>query len=602
MSEKKYKVTSFPKTSSQMVVWWFGPVYHNSLEPTIPLVEVLMRVLDSGGGLSDKLQSYLVPLAELDIIRIGTIWQNQQMIGDFIEPHRQQFSFIKQKLSFDLSNSSLSTVPTFQRGAYYSVPREKYHLGNFLLNGHINSSHFYSSRLAKIEDSSKSVLIPTVVVLAGIIAFGHKQIRAGLVNYELGELREKYIRDAKIKKDGGYEVEFKNFKRRENCILLSYMSLNPIAQKRLSIINASCQKSFSSATSSEYSIKYLDALPYHPKKFEFVFDGVLLKNNQFLALRVLECNVPDEIKIDEVSIRYDTEQKGEKSGGTKPSDEDFSDENLDDDGDAIIEDHVAPHNRNSLDFIRSSVRIINKDKPIIEKVIKTKTREQSRYITNEEREPSNSTSSGESGERKESEGVGQLRQDEFPDENKKSFLSNIESILHELASEEFLSFKGVCGELKDEQSDTNLIHQISKSQLPEKYPGAWHKFQVIKKEGEDKNKTPIEVRYRKFLLAKITLLEDGSSAYLLEIQRKKKESYSGLLFNTQDGSLSQSSLDKLIRTIVLNGGRYKRKKGNGFKEVALPIAISDSYKHQKNDMNKALKYAIQSAQRRDIFY
>jgi hypothetical protein len=93
-------------------------------------------------------------------------------------------------------------------------------------------------------------------------------------------------------------------------------------------------------------------------------------------------------------------------------------------------------------------------------------------------------------------------------------------------------------------------------------------------------------RYRKFLIAKIAL-KDNQIIYLLEIEQKGMEAFSGLLFNIS-GDLSQQSIKDLLVAITNNEGRFrKREKG---KLVPIDIPAKESFVFEHHTSTKITKH------------
>ena len=111
--------------------------------------------------------------------------------------------------------------------------------------------------------------------------------------------------------------------------------------------------------------------------------------------------------------------------------------------------------------------------------------------------------------------------------------------------------------------------------------------------------------HRRFLLLKVTLI-NNKVAYLLEIQLREKESgYSGLIFHCNSNDLS-GKIYNLIEKIAENKGRFHEQvKGEAMKPLALPQSVRFSYiyRHSRSQdlVFSKMKTVIKSAENKGVF-
>jgi hypothetical protein len=589
-------IKALPDDAINRVIWWYGPVIKNLSSSTIPLVEIITRTIQPDNTLSENSDLYRVSSSDLDILKIGTIWQGRKRID------KLWGTFESQQFSFNFSAHDPESVHfLYQKPGSnnWLIPRFKYNLGNMPQS---YKYHFFNSTLTKLTSSNNTmVLIPSVEFLTGAVSPAHKQIRFKLLQHPLDELTNMYVQEAHIGENKEYVVEMKEGHFDENIALLSYIRLNQISRNRLSKLWTSLEQTKLMPNGKPFEDRYPIVLPYHPTTMSLSGDGIWIDNNTFLILRITGVSQPQDFQICNIKEENDTKQtenggQSSETNHSSPLDIDLNDQELTHEN--------APHWNAGVAHIKSGVRIIGEPSPIT--VVK-KRKEQKRYhpTQKEEREKQDATSlsSDDPNSREESNGTAALEQDKLNEESTgapiQGIIKKTEEALHQLVEDpesEILNFFYI-NESAHETTQPAYCN-IHRAQLPSDFAGYWHRTKKIQPD----NKKP-NYPLRNFLVVKI-ILKDGRKAYLLEIERKcNSESFSGLIFNNGDKKLSKDSLTELLKTIVQNRGRYSKKvKEEGeMARSALQLPISNHLTFKHLETMKTLKNAIHRANDNNIF-
>jgi len=103
-SKITYSINSFPDDNKERIIWWYGAVsFSSSPDSTTPEVEVTLKIINrkklgKNRQLSEKASIHKIALAQLDLVRIGSIWKGRKQTGDVwdnFETHTFEFKFQK---------------------------------------------------------------------------------------------------------------------------------------------------------------------------------------------------------------------------------------------------------------------------------------------------------------------------------------------------------------------------------------------------------------------------------------------------------------------------------------------------------------------------
>lgn len=72
------KIEAFHDDNKTRVIWWYGPVIKNNSDSNTPEVLILTRLFAEDNTLTDNIQTFRIPVTELALVRIGTIWKGRE--------------------------------------------------------------------------------------------------------------------------------------------------------------------------------------------------------------------------------------------------------------------------------------------------------------------------------------------------------------------------------------------------------------------------------------------------------------------------------------------------------------------------------------------
>ncbi len=590
------KIEALPDDQELRVIWWYGPVFKNNSNSSVPLVKILTKLLTPEGKLSEKVQIFKVTLPELDLIRIGTIWKGRKRLNrvwkylnGYVEGHEFSFNFREHPpLSIHFNDKKPNST-------YWHIPKFKYDLGSFPEHSE-HKFQFYNSTLTKlISTNGLTVLIPSLEFLTSAISPEHKQIRSGLLQYSLDELTSRHLKRASIDTNGDYLIELIEGRLDANLTLLAYLRLNQTSRARLSKLWTSMQRTAINKSSGlAYEEKYPEVLPFHPTEMTLQGDGIKIDENTFLILRINGFSLPTDHDIRLLSTLYKPKPKESNSSSGNSSyynPDEVEEEELD------VTNNSAPHWHAGIAHIRSEVSVIGY-RPSITEQLELKENNVPRIPQEGNKQVPLNLSSDEPDNREDSSGTVALKASSL--EHTVQLSDNFKKIadaLHILAKDEKSSVSDFFYIANDASERTSPAYcMIGKTDLPDDYTGKWHTVEKIDN-GIEKPK----YRLRKFLLLKV-VLNDNRSAYLLEIQRKGSESFFGLLFCVRTGAITSKIIIDLLGTIAKSKGVYTKRQNSSLVPIELPVSPSMVFRHYENiDMSSQLTRAIERGIKRHLF-
>lgn len=566
------KIVAFPDDQQLRVIWWYGPVFKNNSDSNVPKVLVLTRLLDENDVLTDQNQHFNINVTELELVRIGSIWkgrERQDNLYTAIEDYRYNLEF-----TFDFTASepeSISFDASIEKGKRV-IPPFRYSLGDFK-DRYVSKKQFLNSTLTKLESKKEiTVLIPSLELLTSAIAPEHKLLRAHLLYKSIDEICTGYMNSGS-EKDGAYIVESKNGYFRSNLTLLAYMRNNQKSRSRLSMIWTSMQ-----AGSSKYPDRYPVILPYHPTELTLKGDGVKINENTFLMLRINGFSLPTDYPVH--NIINEPVQDPEQYMSNESQRKLLQPQNPRQKDDLPITGDNDPHREAGELYIRTEVKIIGPE-PKIELFKKQKTNNEPPKVILLNKQEVKALSSGEKNYRKGSKGIAAAKQGPIKTgEN----LSNVEWAIKELNDlandpKSNVACFAYIGKNCAERTVPTFCY-ITESEMLQNHNRKWYLYDKSKKKDNKDENTKGGLRYRKFLIVRITL-KDNQTIYLLEIEQKGNEAFSGLLFRT-NCDLSHQSIEELLLKIINNEGRFRKRVKNKLVPIDLSVGESFVFEHRSN--------------------
>lgn len=581
-------IADFPNDQQLRVVWGFGSVHVSHNLSTAPHFLVSLRsIVDH--RLDDYETVYKIPLAQADIVRLGTVWLGQRRVEGFWEQYSKTYERTV-LFDFDFINSPPTSIPFSAKDPstdYYQIPPFAYSLAfgtKSKINTKLKSSEglneeetrdlkiqavylgqMSKSKLTKLISTDEcTVLIPSIEFLTSCYTPREQQLRNKIVNLKLDDALADYIDMTESGENelGEYDLYMKSRKHQTNLAFLGYAHCNAVTKKRLEVLRSSLTKPNKDRSGCNYPDRYPDVLPYHPDGMSLSCDGIWIDSQTFLALRVSGCSLPTTHKINQILLETiytgkendPTPGTGEKNGGGFKSGGAIGDFQ-----DIPIVTGTDPNTNAAGAHITTEVMILG-GLPEIEDFVETKEADIKRKNNNRaEGQKPNGLSSGELNGSKDSEGVGQLKQSEKDRDaeyvNQLEILETVNNALQSLLSSNKVK------NLEFLDSSANISSAAFFASIPTKLIGYKdsHSWAVYFKNEYN------QVITRVVLLVRVTLL-DGKVLFLFEIQRKNSgEGFSGLVFETYDNAISSNQLYEFLSKVVEYQGKFRRRVKNSSK-------------------------------------
>lgn len=319
-------IASFPNDQQLRVVWGFGSVHVSHNLSTAPHFLVSLRsIVDN--RLDEYETVYKIPLAQADIVRLGTVWLGQRRVEGFWAQYSKTYER-SVVFDFDFINSPPSSIEFSEKDPstdYYQIPPFAYSLAfgtKSKINTKLKSSdnlneeetrdlkrqavylgQMSKSKLTKlISNDECTVLIPSIEFLTSCYTPREQQLRNKVVNLNLDDALADYIDldESGENKLGEYDLYMKSRKHQTNLAFLGYAHGNAVTKERLRVLRNSLTKANKDPSGRNYPDRHPDVLPYHPESMRLSGDGIWIDDQTFLMLRVRGCSLPTTHKINQV--------------------------------------------------------------------------------------------------------------------------------------------------------------------------------------------------------------------------------------------------------------------------------------------------------------
>jgi len=580
------KIEALPNDDVQRVVWWYGPILRNdSSAEDIPIVMVLFKKIENG-VISDKSEMYQLGLPYLDIARIGSIWAGKQkVVGNWTEYGEEAIS--KEKFSFDLTKHEAQSISflTKEQG-HWIVPPFKYSLGKLSQKGQI---YFFNSTMLKLHsNNNKTVLIPSLEFMTSTWLPENHQLRDEIFTSNVDVFLHKNVKSCMVKSDR-YIIRLYNKKVRSTVKFLAYLTCNPITKQNISKLWSSLEKCNVDSNGKPYPNRQPIVLPYHPKKLNFTAEGIWLKKETFLVLRIYKAPPPKGRDIKAIIPKIDS---GDETSNVAIN------QNVITDTEAEITHQHNPTRASGVVYIKTEIEIESCNDIIYEEEERTQPSASS-YVENINE--IKAISSGEMKNNLDSENIASTKIDTKNKQNDDSpeyrpmnnieqhkVLREVEDALENLKDDEDLNIENIYYL----NNDAHLTLMPSYCYFPIDHPDLEKSKSWLTKNSMN----------RKALLVKI-VLQNKKSAYLLEINRhSNNESFLGIAFQLLGGKIDKKNIASLLVKIAKIKGKYSSNKNHKRSYVDLPVERKKFYDHNKiqKSMQKKIKHVIQNIAK-DIF-
>ncbi|RXJ77028.1 hypothetical protein CRV03_07125 [Arcobacter sp. F155] len=574
IDERVSPIEAFPDDNKFRVVWAYGALYKNIGKTRVPHVDILLKEITlNPSTLTNNHTCIKISVAQLDIVRYMTIWCGNKRTNK-IWAKFENNSYHKLRFSLD---TKTATSITYRESLTNYFKSDIYRIN--ILELKKDYWHFANATFTRFIVGTKTVLIPSLELFTSTFAPLNPRLRYELLQYNLVDVLDEYIKSSKIVDKDKYLIEFKRNKYKNSLFLLAYAKFNEIARKRIFNIRASLE------TSSPYPDRYPVILPYHPSEIELDVKGVYLDKDTFLVFIINGYTLPHDNEV----IDYTEKDEYENTGntGTEKPHQRYTSEIEDN---PPITGEENPHSLNGSKNIRSSVRILKTSKHKLSKIekIKKASPPTAKTTTVENTEDIDNISSGIDNQANSSSNTGKVNIVTTQGQEIKPLVefSLIIDALKTLRDKKEILYKGVyindfkfidlsCNENSD-YVKTNFSDVLKNTGLE------LNRWIEINRDIKEKNSKKVKrafVRIRRYLLIKI-IFSNNDFFYLFEIDKKKNKGYKGFIFNLNI-KIDEDTLIDLIHQTHDNKGLMKKVSipGHTFKHFVKNGKIVDNLKN-----------------------
>lgn len=540
------------------VVIAYGALYKNTSTITFnSKIEVLFCEIDSKTNkLNDKFFVKHISVDLLCIVRIGVVFFGNKITK---EKWNNSNNFKRNvTLNFDLIKEEPLGVEYFTQ--YFNKISKLDFYDTKVELTKATKFHFKNLQYTQMILNNKTKVILSSYEWLNTYSPFDEFLKADLLKYNIDYILDKYCYLDKCFLSGNSCVmSFKNNLKEESIYFLAYLKFNLISRIRVSKLWANLEKKEFDENYFEYSDKYPIILPYHPKELKIKADGIWMDENTFFVLRINECSLPKQYGLSIIIKEYnknnieryellDVKNKLKYSNSI--------------DNNAQITQSNIPNVNNLKKFIKSDIRIINENVPI-KKIKKHELITIKNDILSIERNESqnkiNKLSFEEPNNSENSKNIGKLnieRNKFVLEKHKFNLLDNLlknlrqEKITFSKDKKVYLTSFIYFNERFEWQFQMSIPSFINILNLKDNNIYAYWS-QIYFTEKKQRNN-----RDRCILLCKL-FFSNGESFYLLEIDSKSSEFYSGLVF--KDDNFKRNEFVNLIKRIYKNRGKYKSR-------------------------------------------
>lgn len=605
-------VSRFSNDNKQRVVWAHGAVYQNRSRATSPLIDVLLRPINEEGVLEKDVELIQIAVPQLDIVKLGTIWEGQRRTVKIWDKYNGEYKTNKKfTFDFDLHRPETTIFPN-----EYYAPKGVYPLGKIK-----KTADYYTcmnSTYTKLVTVDRvTVLIPSMEFFTSTFTPEEQQIRNMLLMNPMDDILDKYLTYAMLE-DTRYKISFKVPKSKSNLIFLSYLALNQKTKVAINKLRSSVILERRDENSGcVYGDKYPIVLPYHPKKLSIISDCIKIKDNTFLCLRINEYSLPVEYAVD-ATVPSREQKENEDNGDNKPARGRPNNVEPQNAANIPIVANENPHMGAGAYRIHSQVQVIEDGELDFTYTMDTATSEANANSIPEEgtQDDIDGLSSGEKNSQDSSKSTASIEIKEISPEDTKEIIKNSLSIkdtinaLNELIVDKSSNLVSV----SYIDSDAILCEDpvlCSFVGVKEKIKTEW---MYLNNQTLSTTSIKSKSRPRGCLIAKL-ILNNKKTAYLVEIEKKNEnESFSGLIFNTLSAGIDKGILKSMLAKILINRGRYSELRGIGKKkkngkevkrrvllDISVPLKLTYSHQDIMGSFARKLNNVILKSEEKNIF-
>ena len=580
-------VDSFPPDNRIRVVWAYGAVYRNLGPTRVPEIDIMLKEVLPNGELSETQIFVKVSVAQLDIVRYMSVWKGNQRTTDFWN----NFKAYKENILFSI-NTAESTVIKFTDknpdSGFWYFPIYKYKMD--LIEPKTMYWHFANATFTKLKTKNGiTVLIPSMEFLTSTYVPHEQQIRYKLLQKNLDDILDEYIKSSKIEHDT-YHIELYGSKVDTNIAFLAYAKFNQQTRQRLSKLRESLERS-----DNNFKERYPTVLPYHPSNMDIEGDGIWLDNKTFFMFRVNNYSLPEDHVVESyaLELKFEIDKSKEKSHYHHRLQQDFNKD------EALITNRHNPHLRNASVNLISEVSVLNRHRSKIKHTKEKLNIRDNAEIDLDMENISDIThlSSGEADQTGDSRKTAKIRitaqNEDKTHLNQSEVLKMVIETLYYMRDEELdissnekpvyikeIYFVDEMCKLNTEQMSTQFSRVLKRAK---RKTNLW----VLKRKNINHKREFFG--YRNYLFVKI-VLDDGRSAYIFEIDRKNNDNgFLGMILRL-DYEMNSGFLVDFLSKVMKKEGVVKNIQCDGMKQITFKHHVKNGTLN--DNISRKIKEAI----------
>jgi len=546
---KKYTIDSLFDDQDVRVVRSYCKIKKNESDRSNPLVMIAFRRVNTSQNtrsFSSDIEYRYASIAEMDILKIGSVWTgNQGIENDYLDGRLTRVG----EFEFDLSNQEIEFLNLHE-----------------LVDRFSSEEPIGQTRVARLVTLEGTVVyIQSLIIFSFLYAPENKNIRRALINFNLDEVIENFVPAKQRGMNNGKYIVPSGYER-SNAVFLAYVGNNQITRNKLSNIR----------TQVHTGTGFIDVEPYHPSflKFTAVYQE---QDGEVFIHRVSSMETPTDHPLTSIKEIIEGSVREPEIKGPPAS-------NVFDEEDVEIQTSTPPGRGSNKQYIQSGVTVI--DRNIVDEEIVKKERPVVPPKEKGAEKPENFSSGSEFSDN-DSTGkldIGSARSNS--EESGGDFLEALREL--ENNSESKLTSFDVLqcsdGEVYEVDKGFFTIPFVDENEAPlGSRKMSWQHYWRKKIKGTNE----YVVRYRKIALVRV--LFNSKVFYFVEIQpRTNSEKFRGLLFSSSSQQLTCESIEAMQLCI-------KKYEGKLLKAEACLSGIWGQvkvFKHSKN-LSQRLKNVLE---------
>jgi len=545
MSVNSISISSFPEDDERYIIRNYGLVRKNpSPNASVYLAEVYLESLDTGKKLTKE-----IIFTHLIAARIGSVWKNKEKIFDYHSSKKE--GFVEKEMSFDFKNTTSPSTKLLVRDKI--IDKKKI---IDIEDLDLNKNDVLSVFTVTIAPDGTQVFIPSLEIMLSTYTPETHTILHDLVILSTDDVVKKHMHGCVVsgKDNDTYSPKFKQNYSLSTKFFLAYLSCNNGTRQNVSKIRSSLFENEIIRENKKHS--FVEVFPYHPDSLHIAVRGLYDKRNKrFWVHQITGSHLPSSYNITIEESEKDTEEREKQTQRNFQNEEPITD-------DLDLIDDIDAGKKVGKKYVKSNVKLFVPRRKV--KKVNVKAKNPSVPTVNEEsHEPAGASASPLSGQNV-SKPIAAVK---FGDQE--GYLEMLLRVIMELGEETYF--------LTDE-AQRKRGKVFCNLQKKKTYKGKRSNWAFIAKN-----------RPRKLLVCEISM--GDKLVYILDIERKKRDKYSGIIFSSAY-HIDSTLLKQIKDTVSINQGRF----GGDKDRKRFPVDNYKTFRHysDKNRMKDNIRSLLET--------